>query len=255
MLYPCHPGYLFNGTLYNTLCQKFEVYIAIGDTRNEKDQDYNNVGEESWDNHSHSPTDEANGSSISEIDEECVGNDIVLNWVNDGHNSARVEGNIEDLTEIDQQYLENNDRIIQIRDGNITEYESWRDVDRIENLQCWNDHDINYDADDELEMDERDDDVDESRSFQSSNEGDINHDANEGLDDVINGVNHQAINDQEFQLTEHQDTLSEDHLPNFGLLDQFDDVPQNLVFNIISDHNWDETVLENDFTFTENEEV
>ena len=252
MLYPCHPGYLFNGTLY-TLCQKFEVYIAIGDTRNEKYQDCNNVDEESCDNHS--PTDEANGGSISEIDEECVGNDTALNWVNDGNTSARVEGNIEDLSEIDQQYHENNDRIIQISDGNITECESWRNIDRIENLQRWNDHDINYDADDELEMDDRDDDVDESGSFQSFNEHDINHDANEELDDAIDGVNHQAINDQEFQLTGHQDTLSEDHLPNFGLLDQFDDVPQNLVFNIISDHNWDETVLENDFTFTENEEV
>ena len=147
-----------------------------------------------------------------------------------------------------------------LRDGNITEYESWRNVDRIEILQHSNDHDINYEADDELEMDDRDDDDDDddddkSGISQSSNEDDINHDAAEELDNVIDRVNDQAIHDQEFQLAGHQDTLSEDQLPTFGLLDQIDDVPHNLVFNIINDHDWDETLLENDLIFTENAEV
>ena len=255
MLYPWHPDCSFNGT-FSTSYQRFEVYIAIGDTRNEKDQDCNNVDEESRDNHS--PTDEGNGGSISKIDEECVGNDIEIK-VNDGKNSDSVEVNNESLTELNQQYHGNNEWITQLRDGNITEYESWRNVDRIEILQHSNDHDINYEADDELEMDDRDDDDDDdddkSGISQSSNEDDINHDAAEELDNVIDRVNDQAIHDQEFQLAGHQDTLSEDQLPTFGLLDQIDDVPHNLVFNIINDHDWDETLLENDLIFTENAEV
>ena len=260
MLYPWHPGYSFNGT-FSTSYQVFGVYIAIGDTSNEKDLECNNVDEESGDNHS--PAEERNGGSISEIDEGRNGNDIEIDWVNDGNNSERVEVNNENLTEIDWQYHGNNDWITQIRDGNITEYESWRNIDRIEICQHWNDHDINYDADDELEMDDRDDDDDDeeeeedykSGSSQSSNEDGINHDASEELDDVIDGVNNQAINDQEFQSTGHQDTLSEDHLPTFGLQEQIDDVPQNLIFNLISDHDLGETVLENDLIFTENEEI
>ena len=130
-MYAWHPCSSFNGTL-STSYQRFEVYIAIGDTRNEKDQECNNVDEESGDNHS--PTDEANGGSISEIDEECVGNDIEINWVNYGNNRERVEGNNENYTEINSQYHGNNEWITQIRDGNITEYQSLRNVDRIETL-------------------------------------------------------------------------------------------------------------------------
>ena len=244
MLYPWHPGYSFNGT-FSTSYQRFEVWIAIGDTRDKKDQECNNVDGESGDNHS--PTDEGNGGSISGIDEECVGSDIEINCVNDGNISERVEVNNENLTEIGQQYHGNNDWITQIRDGYITEYESWRNVDRIEILQHWNDHDKNYDADNELEMDDRDDDGDDedddndkSGSSQSSNENDTNHDADKELDEVIDGVNDQVINDQVLQLAGHQDT--------FGFQDQIHDVPQNLVFIIINDYEWDETVLESDFT-------
>ena len=49
MLYPWHPGYSFNGT-FSTSYQVFGVYIAIGDTSNEKDLECNNVDEESGDN-------------------------------------------------------------------------------------------------------------------------------------------------------------------------------------------------------------
>ena len=86
MLHPWHPDCSFNGT-FSTSYQRFEVCIAIVDTRNEKVQDCNNVDEESRDNHS--PTDEGNGSSISKIDEGCVGNDIEIK-VNDGNNSDSV---------------------------------------------------------------------------------------------------------------------------------------------------------------------
>ena len=55
-------------------------------------------------------------------------------------------------------------------------------------------------------MDGRDnDDDDKSGSSQLSNENDINYDADEELNDVIDGANDQAINDQEFQLAGHED--------------------------------------------------
>ena len=98
-------------------------------------------------------------------------------------------------------------------------------VDKSDIFQHWNDHDINYQA--ENEMDHRDDDDDDDddddggeSNFQLPTEYHINYDGDDELD-VAN--DYEDVIDHEFEEAGNQNIIPEDYLPTFDLPEQIDD--------------------------------